>query len=188
MQLRIPASFRIASEKDNLTCLHAYGSDIWQPKQLGCSRIAFQNARGIRYHPFPGEDVIGATEEYDIDVFGVAEPNVAFTDSFVSAVDGLINKAYGRGHIAHASMPTEKTGYFPGGIMQLIHSTTARRSVKYGGDKFGRYAWEELHGKNDNKLCIITAYRTGQKKGFRPRSPDCNTIYWQQVQAMLKEG
>ena len=43
-------------------------------------------------------------------------------------------------------------------------------------------------GKNDNKLCIITAYRVCQTKGTTPNSPDSITAYWQQVQAMIKDG
>ena len=168
MQLRIPLSQRLRSEKDNLSCLYAYGSDISQPKGDGCARIAFQNS--------------------DIDIFGITEPNVAFTESFVSAVNGLVKKAFGRGHITYATMPNKKRGYHPGGILQLAQGTASARSTKHGGDKYGRYAWEEFHRKNNNKLCIITAYRVTQKKGTQPRSMDSNTVYWQQVQAMMNDG
>ncbi len=72
--------------------------------------------------------------------------------------------------------------------MQMIRGTTAGRHAKSGGDRYGRYSWMELQGKNSRRLCIITAYRVTQQKGTRPASADCNTAYWQQVQGMIKDG
>ena len=45
-----------------------------------------------------------------------------------------------------------------------------------------------LGGKNDNKLCVITAYRVVQGNGTQPISGSCNISYWQQVKVFINNG
>ena len=46
----------------------------------------------------------------------------------------------------------------------------------------------KLGGKNDNKLCVITAYRIVQEKGTQPISENYNVSYWQQVKTFNNSG
>ena len=139
MQLRIPTKQLLEKEKANLSVLLPYGSDIWQPTQEGCERVAFQNARGITRWPDPANEVISAAAEYGIGIFGVAEPNCAWDENMTAAVNAAAKKAFGCGFISPASMPSKKKGYLPGGIMQLIRGNVAGRHEKSGKDRYGQY-------------------------------------------------
>ena len=49
--------------------------------------------------------------------------------------------------------------YRPGGSMQIIMGTTSGRMREQGQDKYGRWAWTKLQGKNKKTLTVYTAYR-----------------------------
>ena len=72
--------------------------------------------------------------------------------------------------------------------MQLIRGNVSGCHTKSNGDKYGRYTWMKLGGKNNNKLCIITAYRVFQEKGTQLSLENCNTSYWQQVKLFINNG
>ena len=72
--------------------------------------------------------------------------------------------------------------------MQLTVGSPAGRYHSKGSDPLGKFAWTTLRGRNDNKLCVVTAYRVCQKKGTRPPAGDNNTSHWQLVKAMVRRG
>lgn len=76
----------------------------------------------------------------------------------------MAKREFGLGFISHSSMPT-KNGL--GGTMQLIRGSSAGRHIRNGRDRYGRFSWIDIQGKNDKKACIITAYRVTQSKGTR---------------------
>ena len=59
-----PIKTTIWIERAELSVLHPYGSEIWQPLPIGCRRVAFQNTQGISSCPSPADEVINATKEY----------------------------------------------------------------------------------------------------------------------------
>ena len=138
--------------------------------------------------PNPVNKVLDATDDYNIGIFGIAEPNTVFNDDLNTAINASIKKCFGNGFIRAKSCPGKHTGYNPGGIMQIIRGELAGRHKSSGTDKMGRYSWMTLRGRNDKTLCIITAYRVCQSKGTTPVSRESNTAHWQQVQAMIRYG
>ena len=103
-----------------LSLLHPYGSNIWQPPKKGCERIAFQNARGINRTTQPASNVFAAAKEYTVGIYGVAEPNCAFTDTRLEAINAGSQREMGKGFVIGASIPNNKLHYLLGGIMQLV--------------------------------------------------------------------
>ena len=95
----------------------------------------------------------------------------------VAAVNASTKKEFGCGFISASSMPNKRKGYLPGGTMQLIRGTIFGQYTKCDGEKYGRYTWMKVGRKNDNKLCISTAYRVIQEKDTQPTSENCNTSY-----------
>jgi len=187
MRLRFPET-TFQHDRD-LAILSPFGGDINKPVGPGCERLAFQNGNGIERWPNPAEDVFDAATQYDIGLCGIAEPNCAMDENLTAAMEIAAKKRFGCGIVSAASTPgTKKTGYLPGGILQLARGSIGGRHEKRGYDKMGNFTWMTLRGRNKKKLCVITAYRVCQIKGSKPSSPDSNTSYWQQVQLMIKHG
>ena len=149
--------------------------------------MGFQNARGITRGDNPAEEVLEAASDYQLSLFGIAESNCEWNKELETAVTAATRKRFGNGFITCASTSRKNHGYLPGGVMQLARGNICGRKTSKGTDKYGRYSWMKFDGKNEQKLIIVTAYRVTQKKGT-PQTPNCNTAYWQQVQAMIKDG
>ena len=191
MKLRIFEALEASTSNDeiNESLLEAYGNDILQPALPGCARLAFQNAQGIDRWPEPAREILDATDQFGIDIYGVAEPNAIFNEEFKIAINASIKQRFGCGSIAASSCPSKRSsGYNPGGIMQLIRGKPTGRLMDHGVDKLGRMSWMTLRGKNDRKLCIMSCYRVVQTKGTVPINRESNTAHWQQVQQMIKDG
>lgn len=147
--------------------LRVHGSNFLEPATEGHVRLVFQNVRGISRGPDPAFELFEALRECNTGIFGVAEPNCGMDDAIVLPINAKLKKGYGTGFASVASTPgsvTSKTGYQPGGIMQLIQGEAARRHHSMGSDPLGKFTWMTLRGRNDRKLCVITAYRVCQKK------------------------
>ena len=137
----------------------------------------------------PAHEVLDATDAYDIGIYGIAEPNAVMACHLKNAINVQRKKRFdGNGFIAAPSGPGRKSGYNPGDILQLIRGQASGRHSKSGANKWGRFSWMTLRGKNSKKLCIITAYRVCQTKGTTPASRYSTTAHWQQVKAMIKQG
>ena len=187
MQLRLPI-FYLDQTKNDLSILHPFGDEVSATVPSGHERLGFQNAHGISRWPNPVEEVIETALKYQLGIFGIAESNCAWNEDLKMAVTAAVKQQFGNGAISCASSKLRREGYLPGGVMQMVRGSSAGRQVKSGSDKYGRYSWAEMTGKNDSKLCTITAYRVCQEKGTTPKSPDSTTAYWQQVQGMIRDG
>ncbi|KAL7546462.1 hypothetical protein ACHAWF_009794, partial [Thalassiosira exigua] len=141
---------------------------------------------GIDRGPAPAEDALDSHQNYGLSVFGIAEPNCGFDDKTVSLINAALTRDHGRGYAVCGST-SNKPGYTPGGIMQMVTGSIAGRPGGRGCDPMGRFAWTKFHGKGDARLCVITAYRVVQKKGT-PFDGNSNTAYKQQVESMLRQG
>ena len=187
MQLRLPTTYLTESERASKTIHEPHGGNAWTAPEQGCNRVGFQNANGIERGRHPADDVISTAKEFHLDIFGIAEPNVAFDDEITSRINAAIKQSFGSGLISPASISSSKTGYLPGGTLQVTRGTMVGRQEISGGSKLGSFSWTKFQGKKE-KLVVITAYRVTQKKGAKATSGNCNTAYWQQVKAMVKDG
>ena len=91
---------------------------------------------------------------FELDHFGVAEPNCTVNDEFKDAVNAQARKRFGNGIAEGGSIKKSKLGYQPGGIMHVTQGKLLGRSGKRGTDKLGRYSWTTFRGKNDRELCV----------------------------------
>ena len=188
MRFHFPTKTELERQQAKLSTLYSYGSDINAPPGKGCTRIAFQNARGISHGKHPAMNVIDSADEYGISIFGVAETNRTIDESMATDITAQAQKRFGNGLITHATMEGSKPGYNPGGVMQLTRGSAVGRKHLTWSDRYGRITMTTYTGKNEKELAIITAYRVSQKKGTPPRVPECKTAYWQQVTQFTKEG
>ena len=147
MRLQTARRFLTSIEVAKST-LCKYGDDIWERPQAGCSRFAFQNARGIDRGLKPADDVLEAHQNYGLSIFGIAEPNCGFDDKTVSLINAALKKDHGCGHATCGPMATHP-GFNPGGIMQAVTGSLIGRQVPAGSgcDKMGRYTWTKFRGK-----------------------------------------
>ena len=186
MQLRLPIYY-LDRTKKNESILHPFGDDVTAAVPTGHERMGFQNAHGISRGPHPADEVFEASRKYHLGILGIAESNCAWDEDLKIRIKASMKQQFGNGVMSCASSKVRRHGYLPGGVMQLLHGQSAGRHVKSGADKYGRFTWMVLNGKNNNKLCVITAYRVCQAKGTTPNTPDSITAYWQQVQEMIKD-
>ena len=157
MRLRFPET-TFQHDRD-LAILSPFGGDINKPLGPGCERLAFQNGNGIERWPNPAEDVFDAATQYDIGLCGIAEPNCAMDENLTAAMEIAAKKRFGCGIVSAASTPgTKKTGYLPGGILQLARGSIGGRHEKRGYDKMGNFTWMTLRGRNKKKTEILPSY------------------------------
>ena len=83
----------------------------------------------------------------------------------VSAINTKIKTQFGHEYISAASTLNNTSEYLPGGVVQLIHRSSAGRHHSMGKDPLAKFAWTILWGGNGRLLFIITAYRFCQTKG-----------------------
>ena len=111
------------------------------PPAEGYERFGLQNVNGIaRGHTMEAFDVIQATEELHLGIFGITEPNVAMTPERKILINTRARQAFGRATATCTSTPHKNRDYLPGGILQLVRGTAAGRLHSTGTDKMGRYS------------------------------------------------
>ena len=79
--------------------LRDHGDNIHIPPHKGHSRMAVQNANGVTRGHLPAFEVIQASAELNIDIFGITEPNVAMTPEFKNLIDINTKKHLGEDSI-----------------------------------------------------------------------------------------
>ena len=75
-----------------------HGDDIQISPAEGNSRFAFQNGNGVvRDISEPACDVLDVVALFELDHFGIAEPNCTVNDEFKDAVNAQARKRFGNG-------------------------------------------------------------------------------------------
>jgi hypothetical protein len=136
-----------------------------------------------------GLEFTGAMAEYDVDIGGCAETNLAWTDELEAAAMVTLQRQFGNGYVTTSSSSFKsKTNYLPGGTAIFARGDIIARIIARGSDSIGRYSWITLKGNNDKSVCIITAYRVPQSKTFRSTSNNDSTAHHQQMLELSKRG
>jgi hypothetical protein len=187
MQLRIP-KIHLPSQQSTLdnSLLKQHGDDMPSTAlSLGQIILAFQNVRGIDRKDNPANEIFDTMKQYHISIFGAAETNCDYTEDLQHRIKAIAQKTFGNEvfSCSSAKHPNDH-GYLPGGVLQLTRGEMASRQPTSGKDDMGRYTWQCFHGKNQSKVCIITAYRVSQPKSF----VSDNTAHRQQVEKLLAKG
>ena len=147
-------------------------------------RIGFQNINGLKGRIDASHEVLSVVAEKDIDIMGLAEININWTDKVKQAAHLAMKMRFGQGQIVASSSRGSKEGYLPGGVAIITRGRMTGRIVKRGADEMGRYTWIVLNGRNGKQVMIISAYRTC-KAGLRSGP---HTANMQQIKHLLKKG
>eukprot|EP00957_Ditylum_brightwellii_P141445 10775898-Ditylum_brightwellii.AAC.1 len=76
------------------------------------------------------------------------------------ALKQKLNKVWRRNKLVVSNYPERtKTRYQSGGTATLVTSLACHRVCDSGDDKYGRWLYVTLKGKNKRKIIVITAYR-----------------------------
>ena len=124
--------------------LRSHGDNINKPPASGHERFGLQNANGIAKGSLESLDVIFATENLHLGIFGVTEPNLAMTIERKNRINMRVQNHFGRAVATCTSTPHKSRDYLPGGILQLVRGTAAGRLHSRGTDTMGRYSWNTL--------------------------------------------
>ena len=120
--------------------LQNHGDDINKPPADGHERFGLQNANGIaKGQAMEAFDIIQATDDLHLGIFGITEPNLAMTPERKNLINTRVREAFGRATAICTSTPHKNRDYLPGGILQLVRGTAAGRLHSTGTDKIGRY-------------------------------------------------
>ena len=147
-------------------------------------RIGFQNINGIKGNINALHEVFNVVAEKDIDIMGIAEININWTDKVKQAAQIAVKMRFGQGKIAASSSRGIKEGYLPGGTAIITRGRMTGRIIKRGANEMGRYTWILLNGKNGKQVMIISAYRACKAN----LKSGTHTAYMQQVKHLMKRG
>ena len=147
-------------------------------------QIGFQNINGLKGNINASHEVFDVVAEKDIDLMGIAEINIKWTDKKKQAAQLSVKMRFGQGQIAASSSRGSKEGYLPGGVAIITRGRMTGRIIKRGADEMGRYTWIVLNGRNGKQVMIISAYRTC-KTGLRSGP---HTAHMQQIKQLMKKG
>ena len=93
-------------------------------------RIGFQNINGLKGKINASHEVFDAVVEKDIDIMGIAEININWTDKVKQAVQLTIKMRFGQGQIATSSSRGSKEGYLPGGTAIITRGRMTGRITR----------------------------------------------------------
>ena len=167
-------------ETDSSKHIAAYGASITE-KDDNVIRLAFQNINGMQLERDTGSLEIDSMSRFGIDVIGMAETNIHWSLEAKLKLSTLLHLKYKGSRYVTSSMRTEKEGYQPGGTLMMALGVHCGRVYKRGSDKYGRFTWMALHGKNNTGIIVVTAYRSCRSAGE-------NTSYVRQWHALRNEG
>ena len=165
---RIP--FRKTNDPNFTKC---YGTPINIPKHKSSLRIMFQNIKGLSHYS-NGEDYayyLQHLRDIQIDMAGLSETNTAWQHQFLrynfsnrarKAGDGLAKISYGSPSKDIDPITPDVTFQAGGSITICLGPWTTTLFGKDIQDKTGLGRWSgfSIRGKHNNKLSLITAYRT----------------------------
>ena len=72
-----------------------------------------------------------------------------------------------------------------GGTASILHGLLSPRINQRGSEAGGRWSWFEINGKNNSKLCIISAYRVCE---FTTTTAGDNTAWKLQERYLISTG
>ena len=163
----------------------AFGADI-KHKGNESFRLATQNVNGFRFDsPRVGVQETDAIEQLGLDIFGLTETNINWTNNAKLQLNTLANLSQGHARTIAGSAPWPTEGYQPGGTAMIAQGRVAGRIWKRDADSLGRFTYMALQGRDDTGIIIFNVYRVCQKKGARA-GPD--TAFMQQYEGLRKKG
>ena len=116
--------------------LEDYGDKL-DKKEEGHIRIAFQNINGIKGKINALHELLTKIEEKDIDILGIAETNISWTNAKRLEMNMAVKMRLGQGQLVASSSKANKEGYLPGGTAMITQGKTMGRIIKKRGGRDG---------------------------------------------------
>jgi hypothetical protein len=155
-------------------------------------RIFLINTNGISYYNnfLEWEMSLGFLYDMQIDIFGITEPNLAFSQASVRydiqekarQVDKFMDiNLSASSH--HTKLPGRRTPFKMGGTITGVNGGWSGRKHSSGRDSLNRWTWTTLNGQSGKKFTVITVYRPCVSSG----TGTC-TIHLQQTHDLAAQG
>ena len=138
LQTTITETFGNETNKGNDDLLEDNGDKIFQ-KEDGNIRIGFQNINGIKGRINEAHEVFTTMEEKEMDILGIVETKINWTDDKQLETSMAIRMQFGQGQMVASSSKTSKEGYLPGGTAMLTRGRVTGRIIKKGMDDTGKF-------------------------------------------------
>jgi len=89
--------------------------DALEHKSEEVIRIGFQNVNGVKGRMDMAHEIFDVISDKELDIFGVAETNMNWTDRRRQEALAAVKLRFGQGQIVGSSGQSAKEGYLPGG-------------------------------------------------------------------------
>jgi hypothetical protein len=110
-----------------------------------------------------------AIKEYQVDIFGCAETNIAWTEPSRKFAQHQMKQQLKHANLTvTSSNEVGSTNYQPGGVASCVTGNWTGCIVKSITDssELGRWAGHRILGKNNRNIPILTAYRSVKANGL----------------------
>lgn len=154
--------------------------DILTGKSKNTMRLAFQNVNGLNIDSHGGDTalIFDEMKQTETDILLMSEPNICHQHDWIIP---SVRKAALRAKLQSPRilLSTSKMKYRsykkPGGTMTVYRGNSSSLIQDSGKDKYGRWSWTSLRGKN-NTLCMISVYQVGATNDFSNQSKSTKTF------------
>ena len=181
------------SDKNQTFGDHMILDEAWpHPGDREYIRIYLINANGISYYNdyLEWEMSLGFLHDMQVDIFGITEPNLDFSQAKVKyeimsktrQVDRYMDLNFSASKTNTKRIHT-KTPFKMGGTITGINGGWSGRKHSSGSDPLQRWTWTSLNGQSGKILTVITTYRPC----VTTNDGEC-TINMQQIRDLLNSG
>ena len=141
--------------------------DTLTTKQSNTLRVYFQNVNGLQPAPTwdKWKEVLSELFRNEVDVAGLVETNINWTLLCSSQASALIRKQFGNGTMFNAASDEPTLSTYKQGGASLLLTGNIIGAIDHGSSDqrgLGRWSYCIIHGRNNIKVVIITAYRICQ--------------------------
>ena len=161
-QILRPAVLSVENRRQN-----SFWGDPMEAKEESHTRVYAMNVNGLTLDRRGGQytTVCAVQKEIQADVFCGSEHNLDTTQSQVrSVLYDTISQYWDRNRLVFGTSPIPfKSSYKPGGTFVQTVGNLTGRVVHQSADKWGRWATQELQGRQGQKLIICSVYQVVDK-------------------------
>lgn len=163
--------------------------DILTTKQPNSLRIYFQNVNGLQPTPTwdKWKEVLSELFRNEVDVAGLVETNINWTPIRSRQANILLRKQFGNGTMINATSDEPSSSVYKQGGTSLLLTGNIIGAIDHGGTDqrgLGRWSYCIIHGRNNIKVVIITAYRICQDT----LTTGIHTAYSQQYRILRRQN
>ena len=163
------------------------GNSIDEPKDPQNLRIFLQNPSGVLVGKEEINDLrtLRQIKTWDVDIIALPETNKNWNQPWLREKwSRTVKRVWKHAKIYTSTIKTAPTNehYVQGGVSLIVTDKWSSRITGHGSDELGRWAWITLKGRRDQKITILTLYRS--QRGS-PHDGKLEAVWTQQYQHLL---